>query len=164
MRAVILDHDNDPIAQVSFRLAVKQPHWLDPNVPKGRNVPETMRWEPVLTFVQVAVDAMNAMRVVPGEFKSFGHDYRADTARFVQTAFHFDPVSDDQMAAVDATLMQLELERGERIKRAKELAEELAEGTPKRTAGPRYLRDRRKGDAVEPSIEATPGSAEADYQ
>jgi hypothetical protein len=29
------------------------------------------------------VDAMNAMVTVPCEFGSFGHDYRADTARFV---------------------------------------------------------------------------------
>jgi len=26
---------------------------------------------------------MNAMVTVPGEFGSFGHDYRSDTARFV---------------------------------------------------------------------------------
>ena len=73
LRAIILDHDNDPIAQVSFRLAVKQPRWLDPDLDKGRNVPETMIWTPILTFIAVAIDAMNAMRVVPGEFKSFGH-------------------------------------------------------------------------------------------
>ncbi len=137
LRAVILDHDNDPIAQVSFRLAVKQPRWLDPDTPKGRNVPESMIWIPLLTFIQVAVDAMNAMRVVPGEFKSFGHDYRGDTARFVHTAYRFDPVSEEQMLAVDAKLKQLELERGERIAAAKHPDAETG-----RTAGPKYIRDR----------------------
>ena len=164
MRAVILDHDNDPIAQMSFRLAVKQPVWLDPAEPKGRNVPEGMEWTPLLTFVQVMVDAMNAMKVIPGEFKSFGHDYRGDTARFVHGAYGFDPVTEDQMVRVDETLKQLELERGERIKRAKEIAAEMAEDAPKRTRGPKYLRDRKPTDPDVPPIEATEGDARGDFQ
>lgn len=163
LRAVILDHDNDPIAQISFRLAVKQPAWLDSG-PRGRNVPETMVWTPLLTFVQVAVDAMNAMRVIPGHFKSFGHDYRGDTAAFVHTAFHFDSATEEQMAKLDNTLKQLELERGERIKASKELQAELDADAPKRTAGPRYLRDRVAGTMNQAKIEATPGAAQADYQ
>lgn len=135
MRAVVLDHDNDP-AQISLRLAVKQPAWLEPG-PRGRNIPESMKWIPLLTFVQVGVDAMNAMRVIPGEFKPFGHDYRGDTAEFVHAAFHFDPVAEDQMEKVDA---------------------------PKRTAGPRYLRDRISGGPQVPEMQATAGEAEADYQ
>jgi uncharacterized membrane protein len=164
MRAVILDHDNDPIAQVSFRLAVKEPVWLDPSVEYGRNVPAGMKWVPLLTFVQVAVDAMNAMKVIPGEFKSFGHDYRGDTAQFVHAAFHFDPVTEEQMANVDTTLKQLELERGERIKASKELLADKNTETPKRAAGPKYLRDRGPSDADTPPIQATRGDAKADYQ
>ena len=164
MRAVILDHDNDPIAQVSLRLAVKQPEWLDPDRPKGRNVPEGMQWIPLLSFLNVGVDAMNAMKVIPGEFKSFGHDYRGDTAQFVHFAYGFDPVTDEQMEKVIETLTQLELERGERIKRAKELAAEMAEDAPGRTRGPKYLRDRRSGDPETEPIEATPGDATGDYQ
>jgi uncharacterized membrane protein len=163
LRAVILDHDNDPIAQISFRLAVKHPEWLDPKLPRGRNVPETMEWVPLLTFVQVAVDAMNAMRVVPGEFKSFGHDYRGDTAEFVHAAYHLDPVSDEQMRKVGEVLTQLELERGERIKAAKEESAKDADGARK-TRGPRYLRDRKPGDARTDPIIATPGVAAGDYQ
>jgi uncharacterized membrane protein len=162
LRAVILDHDNDPIAQISFRLAVKQPQWLDPAHPPGRNVPESMQWIPLITFVQVAVDAMNAMRVIPGEFKSFGHDYRGDTARFVHSAYHFDPVTDDQMAKVDDVLMQLELERGERIKQAKDAAAKVQGKS--RTRGPRYLRDRKPGDPDSPPIEQTAGDADGDFQ
>jgi uncharacterized membrane protein len=164
MRAVILDHDNDPIAQVSFRLAVKEPAWLDPQSTPGRNVPATMKWTPLLTFVQVAVDAMNAMKVIPGEFKSFGHDYRGDTAHFVHAAFHFDPVTDEQMANVDATLKQLELERGERIKASKELMADKDTDTPKRARGPKYLRDRKPTDAATPPMRATRGEAKGDYQ
>ncbi|MEN8041482.1 MAG: alpha/beta-hydrolase family protein [Actinomycetota bacterium] len=158
MRAVILDHDNDPIARISPRLAVKQPEWLDPGH-EGRNVPSSMKWIPLLTFIQVGIDAMNAMKVIPGEFKSFGHDYRGDTARFVQAAYHLDSVSDEQMETIDRTLKQLELERGERIKRAKEIAAEMTEPVPKRTAGPRWLRDRGPG-----TMEKTPGDADGDYQ
>ena len=119
MRAVILDHDNDPIALMSPRLAVKRPPWLaDGNL--GRNVPEEMDWIPVLTLVQVIVDAMNAMRTVPGEFKSFGHDYRGDTAAFVHGAFELPAVTPEQFAAVQHALVEIEVERGERLKAAKE--------------------------------------------
>lgn len=158
LRAVILDHDNDPIARVSPRLAVKQPIWLEPGQEKGRNVPEDMEWTPLITFLQVGVDAMNAMRVIPGEFKSFGHDYRGDTAEFVYAAYHFDEVSDDQMDKVNETLMQLELERGERIKQAKESSE------TSRTKGPKFLRDRGPGDVDTEPMEASEGRAQGDYQ
>ena len=70
LRAVVVDHDNDPIAQMSVRWAVKEPPWLAGS-DRGRNVPEGMTWTPVITFVQILIDAMNAMRVVPGHFKSF---------------------------------------------------------------------------------------------
>lgn len=59
---------------------------------------------------------MNAMVVVPGEFKSFGHDYRADTADFVQAAFGFPEVTEEQRTSLHKTLVARELDRGERIK------------------------------------------------
>lgn len=114
LRAVIVDHDNDPIAQMSLRLAVKRPDWLDGR--PGRGVPEGMKWAPLITFTQVLVDAMNAMVVIPGEFKSFGHDYRADTARFVHAAYRLPEVSEAQLDAVEATLASRELDRSTRIK------------------------------------------------
>ena len=77
-----------------------------------------MTWIPLISFVQNMVDAMNAMRVIPGEFKSFGHDYRGDTAEFVHRAFRFSPVDADQMSRVNDVLRQIELDRGERIKAA----------------------------------------------
>ncbi|MEZ5238695.1 MAG: alpha/beta-hydrolase family protein [Microthrixaceae bacterium] len=117
MRAVILDHDNDPIALMSPRLAVKRPPWLEGE--SGRNVPGQMTWTPVLTLVQVVVDAMNAMRTIPGEFKSFGHDYRGDTAAFVHGAFGLPAVSAEQFAAVEKALVNLEVERGKRLEAAK---------------------------------------------
>lgn len=168
LRAVIVDHDNDPIAQMSFRWAVKRPPWLDGSE-RGRDVPEGMQWYPLVTFVQVMVDAMNAMRTVPGEFKSFGHDYRGDTAPFVHAAYQLDDVTDEQMEKVVDTLRQLELERGERIKTAKAQATETGDAL-KRTSRPKrsrpgiYLRDRTPMDADEPAIEITPGDAPGDIQ
>lgn len=114
LRAIVVDHNNDPISQMSLRLAVKQPNWLDGE--RGRGVPKEMSWRPVMTFIQVVVDAMNAMVVVPGEFKSFGHDYRGDTADFVQAAYGFPTVTDTQMEAIHARLTARELDRGRRIK------------------------------------------------
>jgi hypothetical protein len=163
MRAVVLDHDNDPIAQVSLRLAVKEPAWLR-TTERGRNVPDEMEWSPLLTFVQVGVDAMNAMKVIPGEFKSFGHDYRGDTAAFVHAAYRFPAVSDEQMEAVHRALLQLELERGERIKQSKQDSAAAKKARSKRTRGPKYLRDRRLGDKRSEPISITPGQADSDYQ
>lgn len=114
LRAVVVDHDNDPIAQMSLRLAVKRPPWL--NGEPRRNVPEGMRWQPVITFIQVLADAMNAMVTVPGEYKSFGHDYRGDTLDFVGAAYDLPGIDDDQATAIHATLVARELDRASRIK------------------------------------------------
>ena len=149
LRAVVLDHDNDPIAVVDTALMLKQPHWLEPGVARGRGVPDSMQWQPLITFVQTVIDAMNAVVTVPGEFKSFGHDYRADMARFVHSAYGFEGISEEQIAAVDQRLRQLEIERGERIARSKETAEEIAEEAQidgalsgSRTKGPNWVKDR----------------------
>lgn len=114
LRAVIVDHDNDPISQISLRLAVKKPPWLD-GQPR-RNVPEGMRWQPVITFIQILADVMNAMVSIPGEFKSFGHDYRADTLDFVGAAYDLPPITQEQSKAVYETLIRRELDRAERIR------------------------------------------------
>jgi uncharacterized membrane protein len=121
LRAVVVDHDNDPISQMSLRLAVKRPPWL--NGEPRRNVPDGMRWQPILTFIQVLADAMNAMVTVPGEFKSFGHDYRGDTLAFVGAAYDFPDISPDQALSVHETLIRRELDRAARIK-----ADEIEQG------------------------------------
>jgi len=77
-----------------------------------------MQWIPVVTMLQTMIDAANAMVTVPGEFLSFGHDYRADTARMVHAAYQMPPVTAEQMERVEAALRKLELERAERIKAA----------------------------------------------
>ncbi len=113
LRAVVLSHDNDPIAVMGPDLMIRKPEWLGEE--RGRNVPKGMRWEPFVTFMSVALDAANAMVMVPGEFGSFGHDYRADMARFVLDGLDLPRATEDQIAAVEAALRTLELERADRI-------------------------------------------------
>jgi hypothetical protein len=81
----------------------------------GRGVPDGQRWYPVVTFLQTMIDAANAMRNEPGQFRSTGHDYRADTARFVAEGYRL-PYTEDQMSAVEVELRRLEKERAARIK------------------------------------------------
>jgi hypothetical protein len=59
---------------------------------------------------------MNAMLKVPGEFTSFGHDYRADMAGFVGGAYSLPTATSEQQAGIEQILRTLELERAERIK------------------------------------------------
>lgn len=116
LRAVVVDHDNDPISQMSLRLAVKRPPWLD-GEPR-RNVATGMRWQPILTFIQILADAMNAMVSIPGEYKSFGHDYRADTLDFVGATYALPGFTDQQAVAIHETLVRRELDRARRINAA----------------------------------------------
>ena len=115
LRAVILSHDNDPIAVLGPELLIQPPWWLADGR-RGRGVPEAMRWRPLVTFIQTAMDAANAMVSVPGKFGSFGHDYRADMVRFVHDAYRLPPATEEQLARIDQTLRSLELERAQRIK------------------------------------------------
>jgi uncharacterized membrane protein len=115
LRATILSHDNDPIAVMGPELIVQRPPWLADSQ-RGRGVPEQMRWRPLITFVQTAMDAANAMVSVPGEFGSFGHDYRADMVRFVRDAYALPGADESQIARIEETLRSLELERAARIK------------------------------------------------
>jgi Alpha/beta-hydrolase family/Alpha/beta-hydrolase family N-terminus len=114
LRAVVLSHDNDPIAVLGPDLLVQRPPWLADGQ-RGRGVPHTMRWQPLNTFVQTGMDAMNAMLSTPGEFASFGHDYRADMARFVRDAYGLPDATDEQLARIEQVLRSLEIERAQRI-------------------------------------------------
>ena len=75
-------------------------------------VPAEMRWYPITTFLQSGFDMKNAMHVVPGQFERRGHDYRADTARFVLAAFRLH-ASDEQLARGEEALRRREKVEGE---------------------------------------------------
>lgn len=113
LRAVVLSHDNDPIAVMGPDLAIQEPDWLRGE--RGRGVPASMHWSPIVTALSVVLDAANAMVMVPGHFGSFGHDYRADMARFVLDGLDLPRATETQIEAVEKALRDLELERAERV-------------------------------------------------
>src|SRR5215213_2682113 len=115
LRATILSHDNDPIAVLGPELLIRRPWWLADGQ-RGRGVPEGMHWRPLITFIQTAMDAANAMVSVPGEFGSFGHDYRADMVRFVRDAYSLPDATEQQLSRIEEVLRSLALERAQRIK------------------------------------------------
>ncbi|SHN38995.1 alpha/beta-hydrolase family protein [Cryptosporangium aurantiacum] len=160
LRVTILSHDNDPIAVLGSDLLVERPWWLADGQ-RGRGVPQQMHWRPLVTFVQTAVDAANAMVCVPGEFGSFGHDYRADMVRFVQHAYQLRPSSEEQISRVERALRSLDLERARRIDAAHPHAaplppvrraadQDAPDGVPlraRRTRGAQWLAGRRHAPA-----------------
>lgn len=73
-----LDHDADPVTRWDGALAWRRPDWL--RAPRGRNIPGGMAWMPLLTWWQVIFDLVFAAQQQSGEFRSRGHDYRADLA------------------------------------------------------------------------------------
>jgi hypothetical protein len=93
------------------------------------------------------------MVTVPGEFGSFGHDYRGDTTRFVRDAYHL-PVEGEEMAMrIDDALKRIDVERKQRL--AADTSDEpatwaseygtraIAGGVPlvtDRASGPRWFR------------------------
>jgi hypothetical protein len=170
LRAVVLSHDNDPIAVLGPDLLVQPPPWLADGQ-RGRGVPEHMRWRPLVTFVQTAMDAANAMVSVPGQFGSFGHDYRADMVRFVRDAYDLPAATEQQLSRIEQTLVSLELERAERIKAQRAHAAPLAPahrtadqdalaGVPlrtRRTRGARWVRGRQTRRPVAPAATAPTG-------
>ncbi|HET6749297.1 MAG TPA: alpha/beta-hydrolase family protein, partial [Actinomycetes bacterium] len=157
LRVVILSHDNDPIAVLGPELLIRRPWWLADGQ-RGRGVPDQMRWRPLVTFVQTAMDAANAMVSVPGEFGSFGHDYRADMVRFVRDAYDLPAATEQQLGRIEAALRSLELERAQRINAAHPQAappapthrtpdHDTPAGVPlrtRRTPGARWFRGRRR--------------------
>jgi len=75
-----------------------------------------MRWSPFITFSQIFIDTLYATDVRPGDFQSFGHDYRADLAAVTSAAFGFG-VDPDQISRLDDRLRLLEKQRADRINR-----------------------------------------------
>jgi uncharacterized membrane protein len=111
---LLLNHDNDPVTKFTPTLAYRMPEWLKTNA-RGRNMDPHQRWLPGVAFWQALIDTKNAATVVPGEFFSTGHDYRADLAEFVRLAYGFEDVSEDQMHTIESRLRRSEISRAEQI-------------------------------------------------
>ena len=70
--------------------------------------------EPGLTWATVLVDTIFATNVKPGDFQSWGHDYRADLGEVAARAFGFRPTP-EQMASLQSQLRDYEVARAQRI-------------------------------------------------
>lgn len=115
IRFFFLNHHEDPVTRFGPELAYQEPTWLGRPDQRPPNVSLTQRWVPAVTFWQTAIDTKNAATVVPGAFDALGHDYRADLAQFVSTAYDLTDVSDEQMASIEERLRRSEVERAARI-------------------------------------------------
>lgn len=113
-RITFVNHDNDPVTKFTPRDVSRMPAWLEP-VDRGRGTNPYQRWLPGIAFWQGLIDTKNAATVVPGEFYSTGHDYRADLAEFVRLAYGLSEVTDEQMEAIETRLRASEIRRSEAI-------------------------------------------------
>ena len=63
-----------------------------------RGIPPGMRWRPITTFFQSLVDMKNAQ--IPGPYRAWAHDYRADLPRFVSAVYGL-PATPEQLARIE---------------------------------------------------------------
>ena len=69
MRVVYLQYASDPIVLFDYRDAYRRPAWM--NAPRGPDVSPELRWYPVVTMLQLALD----MAVANGTPMGYGHVY-----------------------------------------------------------------------------------------
>ena len=115
-RVWFLEHDGDPVVRFRPDLAHTRPRWLSPA--QGRGVPPDMQWRIGVTWAQVLVDTLYATDMSPGDFRSHGHDYRADLGAVVTEAFGLAPVDvqDDWVERREIRLRELEVRRAGRVR------------------------------------------------
>ena len=75
MRIVFLQYASDPIVFFRFDADWQRPDWL--NAPRGPDVSPALNWYPVITFLQLAVDA--ALAQTP----PVGHGHVYDPADYI---------------------------------------------------------------------------------
>jgi len=112
LRYVMITHHNDGVGLFGADLAIQKPPWLGEPELRPPTVPRWMRWVPIVTAIQTAVDMKNAMNVVPGVLIANGHDYRADLARFIRDVYAL-RATEEQLERVEAALRKDELARQE---------------------------------------------------
>lgn len=73
-RVIYLQNASDPVVWWSPNLILRRPDWL--TEPRGRDVLRAVRWFPLVTFLQLSVDMLQAGNVPDGH----GHRYGPDLA------------------------------------------------------------------------------------
>ncbi len=115
-RVWFLEHDGDPVVRFRPDLAWTQPEWLDPELPRGRNIPAEMSWTMGVTWATVLVDTIFATNVKPGDFQSLGHDYRADLGAVATAAFGFaGKLTPEQTKGLEVLLREIEVTRAQKL-------------------------------------------------
>ncbi len=71
IRVVYLQYASDPVTFFDYRSLYREPDWMLP--PRGPDVSSQLRWYPVVTFLQLAVDMLMATTAPIG----YGHVYAA---------------------------------------------------------------------------------------
>ena len=113
---MLLSHDNDGVTKFGLDLLLDPPGWLGPDRPRPepvaagspRGIPPAMRWRPITTFFQTLVDMKNAQ--IPGPYRAWAHDYRADLPRFVSEVYGL-PATPEQLARIETALQLRETVR-----------------------------------------------------
>jgi uncharacterized membrane protein len=72
IRIVYLQYASDPITFFDYRYLYREPEWMSP--PRGRDVSPQLRWYPLVTFLQLAVD-MGMSNSAP---IGYGHVFAAE--------------------------------------------------------------------------------------
>jgi uncharacterized membrane protein len=115
-RVWFLEHDGDPVVRFRPDLAWAPPKWLDPELPRGRNIPAEMSWTLGVTWVTVGIDTLFATSIKPGDFQSLGHDYRADLGAVATAAFGFTgQLTPEQTKGLEVLLREIEVTRAQKL-------------------------------------------------
>lgn len=115
-RVWFLEHDGDPVVRFRRELLHRRPEWLPPAGRRGRGIPQDMRWMPLVTWAQVLVDTVYATDVTPGDFRSEGHDYRADLGQVITQAYRLNAPA--KAGRLEERLREIEIRRAARIEGA----------------------------------------------
>ncbi len=122
LRYIMVTHYNDPIAQFSLELLIKQPEWVDNDNKRPKGLSKNIKYRTPGLFVQMMIDMKNSLKPTPGDFVASGHDYRGDIAQFTAFAYNY-PATPAELEAIEEALKKNE------IKRAKLIEQEKAEKT-----------------------------------
>ena len=99
LRYFMVTNDNDPVAKFTVSLLVQEPDWLKEEKKRPSSISPNTHYRIPGTFAQTLVDMKNALKPIPGQFVSTGHDYRGSLAPFIRVAYQFD-ITDDQYTRI----------------------------------------------------------------
>jgi uncharacterized membrane protein len=81
-RVLYLQHASDPVTWWNPDLLLSRPDWLEEE--RGADVPDSMRWIPLVTFLQVSADFAAAFATEPAHGHNFSGEHAAAWVELVQ--------------------------------------------------------------------------------